>query len=172
MRLKLFPRECRVLENILKLLKPFKIATAHLWQKYYLWIEILLHEIHYKTVIQDDDVSVIKAFKKTIQEDINSRYADIYPNIKFLMYKSSVLDSRSKTLTHLSATVRKEIFHCVLEDILQLNRCVQNDSELLNEGASTMEFSITLPLANAGPSTATDEPTRKKKEKSTLMELP
>ena len=49
---------------------------------------------------------------------------------------------------------------------------MQNDSELLNEGASTTEFSITLPLANAGPSAATDEPTRKKKEKSTLMELP
>ena len=130
----------------------------------------LLHEIQYKTVIQDDDVSAIKAFKKTIQEDINSRYAD--SNIKFLMYKSSFLDSRSKTLTHLSAMVREEIFDCVLEDILQLNRCVQNDSELLNEGASTTEYSITLPLANAGPSTATDEPTRKKKEKSTLMELP
>ena len=129
----------------------------------------LLHEILCKTVIQDDDVSAIKAFKKTLQEYMNSRYVD--PNIKFLMYKSSFLDPRFKTLTHLSATVREEIFDCVLEDILQLNEFVQNDSELLIESASTTEVSVTPPLANPGPSTATDEPTKKKKRKSALMEL-
>ena len=84
------------------------------------------------------------------------------------MYKSSFLDPRFKTLTHLPATVRKEIFNCVLEDILQLNECVQNDSELLIESASTTEVSFTPPLANAGPSTATgnatDKPTRKRKK--------
>ena len=104
----------------------------------------LVHEIQCKTVIQDDDVSAIKAFKKTLQEDMNSRYVDT--NIKFLMYKSSFLDPRFKTLTHLSATVREEIFDCVLEDILQLNEFVQNDSKLLIESASTTEVSVTPPL--------------------------
>ena len=172
MHLELLPSEWRVLEDILKLLRPFKIATAHLSGEKYPTISALgplLHEIQCKTVIQDDDVSAIKAFKKTLQEDMNSRYVD--PNIKFLMYKSSFLDPRFKTLTHLSATVREEIFDCVLEDILQLNEFVQNDCELLIESASTTEVSVTPPLANPGPSTATDEPTKKKKRKSALMEL-
>ena len=86
------------------------------------------------------------------------------------MYKSSFLDPRFKTLTHLSATVKEEIFDCILDDILQLNGCVENDSELLIESTSTIELSVTPPPASSEPSTATDEPTRKKK-KSALMEL-
>ena len=84
MHLELLSSEWRVLEDILKLLRPFKIATAHLSGKKYPTISALgplLYEIQCKIVIQDDDVSAIKAFKKTLQEDMNSRYVD--PNIKF-----------------------------------------------------------------------------------------
>ena len=47
------------------------------------------------------------------------------------------------------------------------------DSEILIKGDSVTEFSVTSQLAYPGPSiiTATDEPTRKKKKKSTPIEL-
>ena len=87
------------------------------------------------------------------------------------MYKSSFLDPRFKTLTHLSTTLREEIFDCVLGDILQLNECVQSDSEIQIESATATDLESSVTPANLGPSTATDEPTRKKKKRSALMEL-
>jgi len=51
---------------------------------------------------------------------MNTRYID--PDIKFLMYKSSFLDPRFKILTHLSATLRDEIFVCILDE------CVDSES--------------------------------------------
>ena len=93
------------------------------------------------------------------------------PNIKFLMYKSSFLDPRFKTLTYLSTTSREEIFDYVLGDTQQLNECVQSDSkiQIKSDTATDLESSVTP--ANLRPSTPTDEPTRKKKKRSALMEL-
>ena len=51
---------------------------------------------------------------------MNTRYID--PDIKFLMYKSSFLDPRFKTLTHLSATLRDKIFDYILDE------CVDSES--------------------------------------------
>ena len=65
MHLELLPNEWRILENILKLLRPFKIATKHLSGEKYPTISALgplLHEIQTKTVVQDGDSSAIKAF--------------------------------------------------------------------------------------------------------------
>jgi len=47
---------------------------------------------------------------------MNTRCID--PDIKFLMHKSSFLDSRFKTLTYLSATLRDETFDCILDTVL------------------------------------------------------
>ena len=126
MHLKLLPNEWRILEDIIKLLRPFKIATQHLYGEKYPTISTLgtlLHEIQIKVAFQDDDSVAIKPFKKALQDDMDSRYTD--SNIKFLMYKSSFLDPRFKTLTHLSLAAKQEIFDWVLEDILNLN----NDNE-------------------------------------------
>ena len=75
MHLELLPNEWRILEDILKLLRPFKIATQHLSGEKYPTISALgplLHEIQSKIVFQDDDSNAIKAFKKALQEDMNS----------------------------------------------------------------------------------------------------
>ena len=64
MHFELLPNEWRILEDILKLLRPFKIATRHLSGEKYPTISTLgplLHEIQRKIVYQDDDS---KAFKK------------------------------------------------------------------------------------------------------------
>ena len=51
---------------------------------------------------------------------MNTRYMDI--GVKFLMYRSSFLDLRFKTLTHLSTTLQDEIFDCALDE------CVDSES--------------------------------------------
>ena len=80
------------------------------------------------------------------------------------MYKSSFF----KTLTHLPTTLREEIFDCVLGDILQLNECVQSDSEIQIESITATDL---VTPANLGPSTGTDEPIRKKKKRSASTEF-
>ena len=69
MHLELLPNEWRILEDILKLLRPFKIATQHLSGEKYPTISALgplLHEIQRKIVYQDDDSNAIRAFKKVL----------------------------------------------------------------------------------------------------------
>jgi len=56
--LELLPNGCCVFEDILKLLRPSKIATKHLSGCF----GTLLHEMQTKTVIWDGDSSAIKAF--------------------------------------------------------------------------------------------------------------
>ncbi|XP_065917715.1 E3 SUMO-protein ligase ZBED1-like [Dysidea avara] len=167
MHLELLPNEWRILEDVVKLLRPFKIATQHLSGEEYPTISTLgplLHEIQIKTAFQDDDSVAVKAFKKALQDDMDSRYTD--PNIKFLMYKSSFLDPRFKTLTHLSSTAKQEIFDWVVEDILNLN----NDNE-----SNDVQIECVTTTESSEPSTSSNSdcngPTRKKKKKSALMEL-
>ena len=67
MHLELLPNEWCILEDILKLLRPFKIATQHLSGKKYPTISALgplLHEIQSKIVFQDDDTDTIKHLKR------------------------------------------------------------------------------------------------------------
>ena len=82
------------------------------------------------------------------------------------MYKSSFLDPRFKTLTHLSLTAKQEIFDWVLEDILNLN----NDNE-----SNHVQIECVTTTESSEPSTSSSSdcngPTRKKKKKSALMEL-
>ena len=67
MHLELLPNEWRILEDIVKLLRPFKIATQHLSGEKYPTISTLgplLHEIQIKVAFQDGDSTAIKAFKQ------------------------------------------------------------------------------------------------------------
>ena len=168
MHLELLPNEWRILEDIVKLLRPFKIATQHLSGEKYPTISTLgplLHEIQIKVAFQDGDSTAIKAFKQALQDDMDSRYTD--PNIKFLMYKASFLDPRFKTLMHLSSTAKQEIFDWILEDILNLNMQTDDQSnDVQIECVTTTESEPSTSF-----SSECSEPRRKKKKKSALMEL-
>ena len=80
------------------------------------------------------------------------------PNIKFLLHKASFLDPRFKTLTHLSVTLREEIFDNILEEVLQSVQCVQNDIQIEKVTESSVN--------SLEPGTSTDG--RRKKRKRTL----
>ena len=67
MHLELLPNEWHILEDIVKLLRPFKIATQHLSGEKYPTISALgpiLHKMQTKIAIQDDDGTVIKALRR------------------------------------------------------------------------------------------------------------
>ena len=78
MHLELLPNEWCILEDILKLPRPFKIATKHLSGEKYPTISAwgpLLHEMQTKTIVQDGDSSAIKA-------STTGRYESIYIKLK------------------------------------------------------------------------------------------
>lgn len=112
-------------------IEPFKIATQHLSGEKYPTISALgplLNEIKSVITVSDDDSNAVKEFKRVLRQDLDDRYVN--PNIKFLLHKASFLDPRFKTLTHLSVTLREEIFDNILEEILQSVQCVQNDIQI------------------------------------------
>ena len=86
--LELLPNEWTILEDILKLLRAFKIETAHLsGEKFPInsAFRPLLHEI-YVRLLSKKMMSVQLTYLKIHYKNIwNSRYVD--PNIKFLMHK-------------------------------------------------------------------------------------
>ena len=67
MHLELLPNEWHIFEDIVKLLRPFKIATHHLSGEKCPTVSTLkplLHEIQIKVAFQDGDSTAIKAFKQ------------------------------------------------------------------------------------------------------------
>ena len=120
MHLELLPNEWRILKDVLQVLEPFKIATQHLSGEKYPTISALgplLNEIKSVITVSDDDSNAVKEFKRVLRQDLDDRYVN--PNIKLLLHKASFLDPRFKTLTHLSVTLREEIFDNILEEVLQ-----------------------------------------------------
>jgi len=68
-------------------------------------------------------------------------------------------------MTHLSITLREEIFDCVLQEIIQVYGCMQNEIQIESETESTLESSD-----SSTPESSTGKRTRKRKRKSPLME--
>jgi len=118
----------------------------------------LLHKIQSKIAYQDSNSSAVTAFKKALQDDMASRYVD--PSIKFLIHKASFLDPRSDPLIY-NSKGRK-----ILQEIMQLNECMQNEFQIESETENTLE-----PSDSSTPGSSTGKPTRKRKRKSALMEL-
>ena len=124
--LEISPNEWRILEDIVQLLRPFKIATLHLSGEKYPTISALgplLGEIKKKVAPDVSDSVVIREFKRAIRDDINSRYQ--HPDIQMLLNKASYLDPRFKSLTHLSSFQQSEVSDAILQELIEL----ENDSD-------------------------------------------
>ena len=112
------PTEWRTIQDIVQVLRPFKIATQHLSGEKYPTISALgplLHEIRRRIV---EDGVALAEFKKVLREDMDTRY--INPDIKFLLYKASFLDPRFKTLKHLSCIQQEEVSDMILDEVIHL----------------------------------------------------
>ena len=108
--LEISPNEWRILEDIVQLLRPFKVATEYLSGERYPTISALgplLNEIQKKISLSCDDTVAVREFKKALRNDLESRY--INPDIRGLLRKASFVDPRFKTLYHLSASKQEEV---------------------------------------------------------------
>ena len=160
--LEISPTEWRILEDIMKLLEPFKIATEHLAGEKYPTISAvgpLLTEIK-KRVAEDgnesNDSNTIAVFKKALRDDVNSRYQD--PDLQMLLNKASFLDPRFKSLAHLSSSQQEEICDVVLQELLD----TIDDSS----GNIPSEQPIDVDSGDSCP-----EPKKKKRENNALQAI-
>ena len=158
--LEISPNEWRILEDIVQLLCPFKIATLHLSGEKYLTISALgplLGEIKKKVAV------VIREFKRALRDDINSCYQR--PDIQMLLNKASYLDPKLKSLTHLSNFQQSEVSDAILQELIEL----ENDSDYGNESDAEMEPN------NESNDESNDEcstaESRKKKAKNALFDM-
>ncbi len=103
------PDEWRILEDIIELLEPFKIATQHLSADKYTTISALdplLKQIQKRISVDENDTAAIHQFKKVLRTDMDGRYTN--PDIQLLFQKSSFLDPSFKTLIHLPVNTRDD----------------------------------------------------------------
>ena len=159
--LELSPHEWRVLEDMIEVLKPFKVATEHLSGEKYPTISALgplLHEIKHKVEADPNDSTAIRHFKKALRDDMKSRY--IHPEVKMLLNKASYLDPRFKTLTHLSSLQQEEIFDVILSEALQFV-----------EGNSQTQMEEEVVICDNSDLESQNGPSAKKKRASALVEL-
>ena len=152
--LEISPDEWRILEDIIKLLEPFKIATQHLSGERYPTISALgplLKQIQKKVTVDVNDSVAVREFKKALRDDMDSRYRN--PDVQLLFHKSSFLDPRFKSLTHLPVTLKEEVIDMLLDETFKFME----------------DNAIEIQSTDATPPNL-DEPVRKKK-KNALEEL-
>ena len=143
-------------QDIVQVLRPFKIATQHLSGEKYPTISALgplLHEIRRRIVEDENDSVALAEFKKVLREDMDTRY--INPDIKFLLYKASFLDPRFKTLKHLSCIQQEEVSDMILDEVIHL----------MEEGTPVAPPSVVIVEDES-----CDEP-KQKKSKNVLVDM-
>ena len=96
------PAEWRLLEDLCKVLEPFKDAITYLSASRYPTLSVLgpvLHKI-LKNLEEDSSSSAISTVNRTIASDLQTRYQE--NEIRMLLNKASLLDPRLKSLVHLN----------------------------------------------------------------------
>ena len=112
------PTEWRLLEDLCKLLEPFKDATVYLSASRYPTLSVLgpiLDKIQ-KNLEEGGDSPVISRVKRAINDDLKTRYQD--NEICELMNKASLLDPRLKSLIHLTEVEQTNTIDCLVNEIV------------------------------------------------------
>ena len=111
------PAEWRLLEDLCKVLEPFKDATTYLSASKYPTLSVLgpvLHKI-LKT-LEEDGSSAISAVNRTISNDLQTRYQE--NEIRMLLNKASLLDPRLKSLVHLDEEEQTSTIDSLVNEIV------------------------------------------------------
>jgi hypothetical protein len=164
--LEISPNEWRILQDVVHVLRPFKIAPQHLSGGKYPTISSLgplLHEIRKRIAEDDNDSVAFKEFKKVLRNDTDSRY--INPHVKFLLYKASFLDPRFKTLKHLSSIQQEEVSDMILDEVIHL---MEEGTPLMEE--STPVTTQPVVLVDDDNHESSGEP-KQKKPKNVLVDM-
>ena len=112
------PSEWRLLEDLCKVLEPFKDATTYLSASRYLTLSVLgpvLDKI-LKNLEEDRSSSVISRVNRVIASDLQTRYQD--EEICALMNKASLLDPRLKSLVHLNEEEQASTIDSLVNEIV------------------------------------------------------
>ena len=100
-----FPPEWRLLEDLCKVLEPFKDATTYLSASRYPTLSILGPVLH--KILEQNDSSTSAAMlrvKNAIASDLRTRYQDV--EVCMLLNKASLLDPWVKSLVHLNRLIQ------------------------------------------------------------------
>ena len=100
-----FPPEWRFLEDLCKVLEPFKDATTYLSASRHPTLSILGPVLH--KILEENNSSTSAAMlrvKNAIASDLRTRYQDV--EVRMLLNKASLLDPWVKSLVHLNRLIQ------------------------------------------------------------------
>ncbi len=133
-RMDLLPKdtECRLLEEVLKVLKPFKDVSVQVSAKTYVTtcaIRPLIHHFTQKALrAEDADSLAIKSMKQEMA-NLQSRYQE--PVVKELLEFSCFVDPRFKSMPFLDANKQEELHEDFLAEVMmKLTPDAKQDEEL------------------------------------------
>ena len=168
------PSEWRLLEDLCKVLEPFKDATTYLSASRYPTLSILgpmLHKI--LNTLEENDSSTSAAMlrvKHAIASDLRTRYQDV--EVRMLLNKASLLDPRVKSLVHLTEEEQTNTVDDLINEIVtafsplprvvsdKLPELVLEDTEPLANSCETYQSQTSSNMSSYTGSNG--EPVRKK----------
>ena len=121
-RMDLLPKdtECRLLEEMLQVLKPFKDVTVQVSAEKYVTASAIRPLIHHLTQnalrVQDADSSVIKAMKREMAKNLESRYQE--PIVKEMLDFACFVDPRFKSMPFLDTNEREALQEDFLAEVM------------------------------------------------------
>ena len=121
-RMDLLPKdtECRLLEEMLQVLKPFKDVTVQVSAEKYVTASAIRPLIHHLTQnalrVQDADLSVIKAMKREMAKNLESRYQE--PIVKEMLDFACFVDPRFKSMPFLDTNEREALQEDFLAEVM------------------------------------------------------
>lgn len=118
--LELSPHEWHILEDLVKLLEPFKNATEIMsGQKYptFSCLGPILADLHEKILVDPLDSKAMKDAKEAMRTDLSGRYQD--PAVVALLQKAAFLDPRFKTLVHLPSETATDVVAVIQNEMVE-----------------------------------------------------
>ena len=158
------PTEWRILEDLHRLLEPFKDSTEILSGHYYPTLSCLgpiLAKLKEKLAHKIDDSVAIKSVKGAISDDLNGRYQE--PSLVALMNTASFLDPWFKSLAHLNRESIDAIIKHVEDEVGELMQLSINTSAGTAESAQSSDNDCEV--VDVEDSSVTVAPPRKKQRK-------
>ena len=134
--LELSPQEWHILEDLIKLLEPFRNATKVLSGQKYPTLSCLgpiLADLKEKLADDPQDSTTTKSAKQAMRIDFSGRYKD--SDVLELMNKAAFLDPRFKILAHLSASTVEDITMLIQREIVNL---LQQDSPEVDQSTESI----------------------------------
>jgi len=140
--LELSPQEWHILEDLIKLLEPFRNATEDLSGQKYPTLSCLgpaLADLKEKFADDPQDSTTMKSAKQAMRIDLSDRYRN--SDVLELMNKTAFLDSWFKTLAHLYAStvegvtlsIQREMVNLLQQDSPEVNQWSESITDQTNE---------------------------------------